>query len=116
VLKAKVALDPSGGLEVPMRPPYMPVITERLREAATLYEKAGARSLAAEVRTLSLPSLCLSNKHTRMHAHTHIHRHTLGRGRTHMHTHKHTRTHRHALRHTLCLGCVCSLLMLWPMA
>ena len=50
ILKAKVALDPSGGLEVPMRPPMLADMVDKLKEAIGLYEKANARVLAIEVR------------------------------------------------------------------
>jgi hypothetical protein len=107
VLKAKVALDPSGGLEVPMRPPYMPVITERLREAATLYEKAGARSLAAEVRTLSLPSFVpVQQTHRDARAHAHTQTHTWTQAHTHAYAQTYAHTQTRTQTHTLLGVCV----------
>jgi len=50
VLKAKVALDPTDGQEVPMRAPFSQETVDRFKEAIGYYERAGARVLATEVR------------------------------------------------------------------
>jgi len=49
VLKAKVALDPTDGQEVPVRALFSQETVDRFKEAIGYYERAGTRVLATEV-------------------------------------------------------------------